>query len=437
MIMLAVLALCAGCDWAMPGYGPGHAGYNPTETQISVDNVSSLVPRFTAATTNFGQCGASPFCAVSASAAISAGVAYVGSEDQHLYAFDAAGKANCAGSPTTCDPLWSAEFSTTTVGSPAVVHGVVYVNVGPQLTAFDAAGVTNCSGSPRVCAPLWTASTGNTISPPTVVDGVVYVNSGDGNLYAFDAAGSSNCAGSPRTCAPLWTGAVATNGNVVAPVVERGVVYVGAGGPEPGVLAFDAAGAGNCSGTPTTCAPLWTGTTSEGVLSTAVVDGVVYAGSATGKLYAFDAAGTTNCAGQPVSCAPMWTTAETRNSIGGLAVANGVVYTSGHMLVAFDAAGQQNCTGNPRVCAPLWTAATGFNPSGPAVANGVVYYGSQDGSIYALDATGTEGCGGVPKVCAPLWHSPTPAPIISSPVVANGIVYIGSDDQHLHAYGLP
>jgi outer membrane protein assembly factor BamB len=56
--------------------------------------------------------------------------------------------------------------------------------------------------------------------------------------------------------------------------------------------------------------------------------------------------------------------------------------------------------------------------SSPAVANGVVYVGSYDSSVYALKAyTG-----------AKVWSYPTGGGI-SSPAVANGVVYVGANDS--------
>src|SRR5947208_11210331 len=71
-----------------------------------------------------------------------------------------------------------------------------------------------------------------------------------------------------------------------------------------------------------------------------------------------------------------------------------------------------------------WSSPTGgVIGSSPAVVNGVVYIGSDDGNMYALDAkTGTS-----------LWSSPTGSPIGSSPAVVNGVVYIGSDDDNMYA----
>ena len=56
--------------------------------------------------------------------------------------------------------------------------------------------------------------------------------------------------------------------------------------------------------------------------------------------------------------------------------------------------------------------------SSPAVANGVVYVGSADGTLYALNAS----------TGARLWGYSARGQLISSPAVANGVVYIGTDD---------
>jgi outer membrane protein assembly factor BamB len=89
----------------------------------------------------------------------------------------------------------------------------------------------------------------------------------------------------------------------------------------------------------------------------------------------------------------------------------------------------------PETFALLWSYSVDGNPcsicstqgrevfSSPAVANGVVYFGSGDGNVYALSA----GTG------AKLWNYTTGGPIDSSPTVVNGVVYIGSDDNNLYA----
>ena len=62
-----------------------------------------------------------------------------------------------------------------------------------------------------------------------------------------------------------------------------------------------------------------------------------------------------------------------------------------------------------------------------AVANEVVYFGSQDHNVYALNAaTG-----------AYLWSYTTGNLVASSPAVVNGVAYIGSRDYNVYAFGLP
>lgn len=80
---------------------------------------------------------------------------------------------------------------------------------------------------------------------------------------------------------------------------------------------------------------------------------------------------------------------------------------------------------------PLWNFAIGgmrYNSS-PIVADGMVYVGSEDGTIYAFDAT-------CHKSCQPLWSFATGYMIYASPAVADGMIYEGSYDGKLYAFGL-
>jgi outer membrane protein assembly factor BamB len=100
------------------------------------------------------------------------------------------------------------------------------------------------------------------------------------------------------------------------------------------------------------------------------------------------------------------------------AVFNGLVYIGSDdgKLYAFDAiTGQQH-----------WAALTGGRVySSPAVDNGIVYVGSADSKLYAFDAiTGNL-----------RWSAHTGNQIYSSPTVVNGIVYVGSFDTKLYAFG--
>ena len=98
------------------------------------------------------------------------------------------------------------------------------------------------------------------------------------------------------------------------------------------------------------------------------------------------------------------------------AVANGVVYVGSddNKVYALNAA-----TG-----IKIWSYSTGGSVvSSPAVVNGVVYVGSEDDNVYALNAaTGVK-----------IWSYETGDEVDSSPAVVNGIVYIGSDDYNVYA----
>jgi outer membrane protein assembly factor BamB len=98
------------------------------------------------------------------------------------------------------------------------------------------------------------------------------------------------------------------------------------------------------------------------------------------------------------------------------AVANGVVYVGSedHNVYALNAS-----TG-----AKLWSYTTGYYvDSSPAVVNGVVYVGSEDDNVYALNAS----------TGAKLWSFTTGGMVDSSPAVANGVVYVGSNDGNVYA----
>ena len=72
----------------------------------------------------------------------------------------------------------------------------------------------------------------------------------------------------------------------------------------------------------------------------------------------------------------------------------------------------------------IWSYETGGGvETTPALAGGVLYFGSSDHHVYALDAASGE----------LVWRYQTGGPVFSSPAVAAGIVYVGSDDHHLYA----
>ena len=79
----------------------------------------------------------------------------------------------------------------------------------------------------------------------------------------------------------------------------------------------------------------------------------------------------------------------------------------------------------PKTNQTLWTYTTGaiIAQSSPAVADGIVYIGSEDHNVYALNAT----------TGALIWSYSTGHIVDSSPAVADGVVYVGSVDSKVYA----
>ncbi len=98
------------------------------------------------------------------------------------------------------------------------------------------------------------------------------------------------------------------------------------------------------------------------------------------------------------------------------AVANGIVY--------FGSEDQNVYALNANTGAKLWSYTTDSSvDSSPAVSKGVVYIGSFTGNVYALKA----------KTGAKLWSHTTGSWVLSSPAVANGVAYVGSQDGKVYA----
>ena len=166
------------------------------------------------------------------------------------------------------------------------------------------------------------------------------------------------------------------------------------------------------------------------VASPVIADGVVYIGDYGGLLHAIDQA----------SVVEKWHFKSRMPIASTAAVADGMVYfvSSGGALAALDAASGQ----------PKWVFATEYERrfeakglhglqsaaqtipdawdvfvSSPAVANGLVYFGSGDGNVYAIDAkTGTVH-----------WKFATQDVVHASPAVYDGVVYVGSFDGNFYA----
>src|SRR5580704_9263894 len=139
--------------------------------------------------------------------------------------------------------------------------------------------------------------------------------------------------------------------------------------------------------------------------SPAVVDGVVYI--SVGEIYELVAL-------NAATGAELWINVGCC-AYSAPAVANGVVYVGSDVGI---------WAVNASTGALLWSYAAGdYVDSSPAVANGVVYVGSNDKSVYALNAS----------TGAKLWGYTTGGAVTSSPAVANGVGYVGSNDKSVYA----
>ncbi|HLG77990.1 MAG TPA: PQQ-binding-like beta-propeller repeat protein, partial [Ktedonobacteraceae bacterium] len=406
-------------DYPMLGGNPAGTHQNAEDHSISPTNIPNLKLAWT------GQTGGSLF----SSPVIANGIVYIGSYDQRLYAYAAAGCSRSA-----CFPLWSSAVTGAPITtSPAVAGGVVYITVGGRLYAYAAAG---CGAGKTGCLPLWSSDPVEPpVSSPIIANGIVYFGSWDGKLYAYVAAG---CGADKTTCAPLWSSELTGGPIQASPAVADGVVYIGS--TDHKLYAYNAVG---CGAGKDSCPPLWYSTSAGWYITTspAVVDGIVYV-SDRDTLYAYAADG---CGMNATSCPPLWLSDATNVSVStSPAVADGVVYVGGYNWLYAYKAGSDG-TGMYARHSPLWSSQRmgGAILSPPFVANGIIYVSSGDHKLYAYNAN-VANCGPNNASCAPLWSSaPTgkdinlPGNMFSSPSIVNGVVYLGAGDGKLYAWHLP
>ncbi len=124
-----------------------------------------------------------------------------------------------------------------------------------------------------------------------------------------------------------------------------------------------------------------------------------------------------------------WTSTPAADVEPEVAVADGVVYVGSWQGTLY--AYKVGCSFLGGTCSPIWKGVTGGGIFGaPAVVNGRVYVGSSNGVLYAYAV----GCGSGGATCVPLWTARTKGPISSAPTVSGNVVYIGSDDWNLYAF---
>lgn len=293
------------------------------------------------------------------------GTVYVGSYDSSLYAIN----------ETTGATVWSFGTGSLIAGSPAVAGGNVYFgSADGNIYAVNAVNGQS----------VWTYPVGSGIfNSLTVANGAVYAVYG-GTVLALNA----------KTGALLWSSA--TGGSIVGQAaVAYGLVFVDAGS----IYALNASNG----------ALVWSSGENLTTGSPVTSQGLVYANFTVD--YAFGGIGATkgNYA-SIVSGAP----------VNSFTAANGTLYTGNDVYVtAFSAAGSV-----------LWNYTTGGTVnSTPAVADGVVYVGSDDGNLYVLNAISG----------SYLWsyNFGFANTVRSSPIVANGMVFLTGPDGNLYAFAIP
>jgi outer membrane protein assembly factor BamB len=316
--------------------------------------------------------------------AVVEGIACFGSEDGHLYAIDISNGQS----------LWKFRTGGDVSSSPAVAEDTVYFLGGDGV--FYAAGLK--TGQQRWKFPAgpdlpFEAMKGDPrtwdyfLSSPTLMDDGVYFGSGDGNLYALDR----------KTGKLRWR--FQTKGRVrTSPAIEGGVAYVGSF--DHHLYAVDLP-TGKLKWEFQAGAPIQS--------SPAVADGLVYFGARDAHLHAVDIQ-----TGQEVWKADhqgSWVVASP-------AVAHGMVFagsSDGQFVQAVDA----------KTGVEKWRFKTDGNVfSSLAVAEEALYFGAFNVRMYVLDTRR----GKLQSL------NVAESAINSSPVLADGVLYFGSDDNCLYAF---
>ena len=294
--------------------------------------------------------------------------------------------------------VWRFE-SKVALSSPAIASNQLYVESADGIVyAFDASTGREVWRY-SVKGEQWTIG-----AAPAVADGVLYVSTGSGNLYALDI----------QTRQPRWV--FKAKGALTSPTLVGGSIYVGS--DKGYVYAVD-----RKSGE-----EQWNVKVKSRPDSPVAVDGSIYLRTQEGVLWALDAKTgqekwNIKSGGKVRSAAP--TTSVTIGT--SLAVHNQKIYFGGaqddiNFLYAIDAANGQE----------RWQLATGGACRAPVVNDDTIYIGCQ-GKLFAVDAQSGKSKWELDERATADGQIVKAVP--SSPALANGRLYFFTDEGFVYALG--
>jgi outer membrane protein assembly factor BamB len=352
-------------DWPMYRHNAAHTGSSDNTAPATYDLLWSTFTLY----------GNGHHSGPTSCAAVVGNVAYYGSGDGSVYAFDASNGTL----------IWRVQLSDYSLSSTAVVGGVVYVSTWVGFDyALDAA----------TGAIIWNVSKGQSGSSPAVANGLFY-------SCAFDPlSGSSLIAREASTGALVWNYTVGGNGES-SPAISGERVYVKEGGylycftALTGVLQWSTYIGGGSSYSSPTVAEGKVFVKNEGTLGDSTFG-------------AYDA----------FTGASIWNSTVRSSDDSTPCVVNGVVYVGSSPYGL--------CALNANTGAQIWNFPASIWQSSPSVAGGIVYICSYDGNIYGLNAANG----------AQLWSYYLGHGSVScSPTITNGVLYITDVNGYLCAFG--
>ncbi len=319
--------------WPQFGYDVAQTRHNPDEAQLTPENVSELEPFWSASFT----------CSLYGGPVVANDLVHVGTYCGDMVALH-------AGSGTVA---WERRVSGST-GNLLFANGNIYYGDRNQrvLAAFDA----------RSGRTVWTATiaTGVVDRSPAIWDDVIIQSDDSGELFAFDA----------NTGVRRWHRSIGRHGIASSPAASEGVFFLA---NLAGTLYAIDAENGDIR---------WTARVGTDGFSYPAVDeatNTLFVTSTDRRLYAFSARGCGQSACEPI----WWGALEHAGGDKGVAIGDGRVYVgAGQVLHAFDThgCGQQQCS-------PVWRSPFGDRiRTAPALANGLLYFGTDENILYAVDA---------------------------------------------------